>query len=656
MDKKNTILGLIFLGAAFWLLFTDSSRMQKQADEAALSQRAQSAQEATSQTESALPAIRADLQSVLAPEENIAEKFSYIENDFIKATFTNKGGAIKQVELKRYEKSQGSNAPYAINETDKSLIMGLAFPAQGFNGVPVNFENSFALTAKSANSLTYSYVGGGLKIVRTYSLEKSADGLSAPYTIICKTSVENLSGKVLPLEKIYISLGMALPTAGDIYGGNLAFTLYDGSGADFAKSTSFVDSSGFLGIGASKAKPNLVLDTAPAVWGAVKNQFFATIFTPKNMVGRGGFAAPLIVNESAEDKYMKNGVVGYMAFSLDTPLTPKQTWTLEGNLYVGPKEMDRLLAMGGGQEEVMNFGWFGFISRPLLALLNIIHSFIVGISPAWAWGWSIVILTLIVRLILWPLTAIQIRSSQRMGKLQGKIQEIKEKYKGDQQLIGQETMKLYGEYGINPFAGCLPILIQLPIFIGLYYMLQTSSEIRFAHFLWMDDLALPDTLSFCPSIFGFPLHILPLINAFFTYIQMSISPMPSADKAQKTMFKLMPVIMLVFFYTFPSGLVLYWTVQSLLGIAQTLYVIKTKDKVVLKKRDPKKGGFLQRLQAATAEYQKLKEQGLSDAEIKARMKKLAEEEKRRRMQERFGGMQERRKKNPGGRSTPPKNR
>ena len=104
--------------------------------------------------------------------------------------------------------------------------------------------------------------------------------------------------------------------------------------------------------------------------------------------------------------------------------------------------------------------------------------------------------------------------------------------------------------------------------------------------------------------------------------------MPSADKAQKTMFKLMPVIMLVFFYTFPSGLVLYWTVQSLLGIAQTLYVIKTKDKVVLKKRDPKKGGFLQRLQAATAEYQKLKEQGLSDAEIKARMKKLAEEEKR----------------------------
>ena len=278
----------------------------------------------------------------------IAEKFSYIENDFIKATFTNKGGAIKQVELKKYEKSQGSNAPYAINETDKSLIMGLAFPAQGFNGVPVNFENSFALTEKSANSLTYSYVGGGLKIVRTYSLEKSADGLKAPYTIICKTSVENLSGKVLPLEKIYISLGMALPTAGDIYGGNLAFTLYDGSGADFAKSTSFVDSSGFLGIGASKAKPNLVLDTAPAVWGAVKNQFFATIFTPKNMVGRGGFAAPLIVNESAEDKYMKNGVVGYMAFSLDTPLTPKQTWTLEGNLYVGPKEMDRLLAMGGG--------------------------------------------------------------------------------------------------------------------------------------------------------------------------------------------------------------------------------------------------------------------------------------------------------------------
>ncbi len=656
MDKKNTILGLIFLGAAFWLLFTDSSRMQRQADEAALNAQAQSAQESAVQTKSSVPAIRADLQSILAPEGNIAEKLSYIENDFIKATFTNKGGAVKCVELKRYEKSQGSNAPYTINETDKSLIMGLAFPSQGFGGVPVAFEKSFALTEKSADSLTYSYLGGGLKITRTYSLEKSAESVSAPYTIICKTSVENLSDKALSLDKIYLSLGMALPTPGDIYGGNLALTLYDGSGADFAKSTSFVDSSGFLGIGASKAKPNLVLDTAPVVWGAVKNQFFATIFTPKNMVGRGGFAAPLTVNENAEDKYMRSGVVGYMAFTLDTPLPPKQTWTLDGNLYIGPKEINRLLAMDGGQEEVMNFGWFGFISRPLLALLNIIHSFIVGISPAWAWGWAIVILTLIVRLILWPLTAIQIRSSQRMGKLQGKIQEIKEKYNGDQQRIGQETMKLYGEYGINPFAGCLPILIQLPIFIGLYYMLQTSSEIRFAHFLWIDDLSQPDSLSFLPSIFGFPLHVLPLVNAFFTYIQMNISPMPTADKAQKTMFKLMPVIMLLFFYTFPSGVVLYWTVQSLLGIAQTLYVIKTKDKVVLKKRDPKKGGFLQRLQEASAEYQRLKEQGLSDSEIRERMKKLAAEEKRRRMQERYGITQEKRKKNPGGRSTKPKNR
>jgi len=253
----------------------------------------------------------------------------------------------------------------------------------------------------------------------------------------------------------------------------------------------------------------------------------------------------------------------------------------------------------------------------------------------------------------------QIKSAQRMSKFQAPLKEIKEKYKNDPQRIQQETMKLYSEYGINPLAGCLPVLVQIPIFIGLYYMLQTSCEIRFAHFLWIDDLSLPDTIASCPTIFGFPLHILPLINALVTFIQMHITPSPTTDKSQKLMFSLMPVIMLAFFYTFPSGLVLYWLVQSLLGILQAMIIRMGADKVQLKKRD--KPGFMQRMQAAmeqAAAAQQNRGEDFKKLPLKEQLRIAREDAlkaKRKMKEDKLKGtMYENRKKNPGGRSTPPK--
>ena len=305
----------------------------------------------------------------------------------------------------------------------------------------------------------------------------------------------------------------------------------------------------------------------------------------------------------------------------------------------------------------MNYGWFGFVSRPLSRLLNWIHSMVSVVSPEWGWGWSIIILTLLVRLVLWPLTSIQIKSSQRMAKMQEPLKEIRQKYKDDNKRIQQETMKLYSEYGINPLAGCLPVLIQIPIFIGLYYMLQTSCEIRFARFLWISDLSLPDTIAAFPSVFGIPLHILPLLNAFVTFIQMHLTPMPSTDKTQAMMFKLMPVIMLLFFYTFPSGLVLYWLVQSLLGIVQAIIIRRGKDKVVLKKRT--KPSFMQRMQQAMEEaqaQQQARGPEFDKLPLSQRLKIAREDaiKARKRMKERAMGAAPDRKKNPGGRSTKPK--
>ena len=436
--------------------------------------------------------------------------------------------------------------------------------------------------------------------------------------------------------------------------------MYDGDEAHFSRSNAFIDSNGFLGIGSSKALPYEKITVGDCTWGSVKNQFFASVFTPENAKSNIGIAIPLSTDIKTDNRYMKNAIAGFMGFAVNT-IEAGKSWELAGSFYVGPKELDALASLGADQEEVMNYGWFGFVSRPLSRLLVWINSLVEVVSPEWSWGWSIIILTLIVRGIMWPLTSVQIKSAQRMAKLQEPLKTIKEKYKNDPKRVQQETMKLYSEYGINPLAGCMPVLIQIPIFIGLYYMLQTSCEIRFAHFLWINDLSLPDTIESLPSVFGIPLHILPLLNAGVTFLQMHLTPSPSADKTQSMMLKIMPVIMLVFFYTFPSGLILYWLVQSLLGILQAFIIRMGKDKVVLKKRTTPT--FMQKMQMAMEQAQAAQEKRGADfakLPLKERLRIAAEDA--RKAKEKIkndrlkGTMYEKRKKNPGGRSTPSKKR
>jgi len=522
--------------------------------------------------------------------------------------------------------------------------------------LPKPMLNTFKMTNKTDTQVVYEFANEKFKIVREYAIVKEDKDNFQPYTILTKTTIKNLTKTELSLKEISFYLGAVPPTESDVYGSNLAFVLYnEDNETEFARSSAFLDSSGFLGFGASEASDYQKFNE-PTKWVSIKNQFFASVFTPYKTEAIGGIAVPVKLNATGDNKYMKNAIGGFVNFAIPA-IAPQKEWSVEGAYFVGPKELDRLYSLGSNQEAIMDYGWFGFVSRPLSRLLNWIHSLIDTVSPNWGWGWSIIILTLLVRLVMWPLTSIQIKSSQRMAKMQVPLKEIREKFKDDPKRVQQETMKLYSEYGINPLAGCFPVFIQIPIFIGLYYMLQTSCEIRFAHFLWIKDLSLPDTIEALPSVFGIPLHILPLLNALITFIQMHLTPTPSTDKTQAFMFKLMPVIMLVFFYTFPSGLVLYWLVQSLLGIVQAIIIRRGADKVELKKRT--KPGFFQRLQQAMEEAQAQQQaRGPEFDKLPLRERlRIAKEDaikaKRQRMQNM--GNQER-KKNPGGRSTKPKRR
>lgn len=654
MDKKNTIIGVLLIIAAFYFMYDSTTK-----DAAVARARQAEAAKVAAMPEAQKNAPKVQPVSALkSADSNAREQFCCIGNENISVRFTNRGGAIADVKVLKYADKQGSDEPFSFNNVSGAYpALSLAF-FDPSGELPQPFLKPFRLEAKSGDTVSYEYVEAGkMRISRTYALVKADKLEFTKYTIFAKTKIENLSDKPLSLREVYMCLGAVPPTESDVYGSNLAFLLYNGS-AHFARSSSFIDSSGFLGIGATQAHIFEKISAPDSTWGSVKNQFFAAVFTPEGRTSNAGFAIPLKTGFKTDNKYMKNSVAGFMGFAAES-IAAGQSWEISGTYYVGPKELDTLASLGAGQEEVMNYGWFGFVSRPLSRLLVWINSWVETVSPDWSWGWSIIILTLIVRLILWPLTSVQIKSAQRMAKIQEPVKAIREKYKDDPKRVQQETMKIYSEYGINPLAGCLPIFIQIPIFIGLYYMLQTSCEIRFAHFMWVKDLSLPDTIESIPSVFGIPLHILPLVNALVTFIQMHLNPTPSTDKTQAMMFKLMPVVMLLFFYTFPSGLVLYWLVQSLLGILQALIIRMGKDKVVLKKRT--KPSFMQKMQLAMEQAQAAQEKRGEDfakLPLKERLRIAAEDARKAKeklKEDRLKGtLYEKRKKNPGGRSTPKK--
>ncbi len=233
--------------------------------------------------------------------------------------------------------------------------------------------------------------------------------------------------------------------------------------------------------------------------------------------------------------------------------------TLRSSLFIGPKEQSRLNALGvEGIVLTVDYGWLTPVADPLFWLLNKIHSFVGN------WGWSIILLTVLVKLVFYPLSAASYKSMAKMKKLAPRLQTLKERYGDDKQKFQQEMMKLYKTEKVNPAGGCLPILVQIPVFIALYWVLLESVELRQAPFaLWIQDLSLQD-----------PYYVLPLIMGASMWAQQYLNPAP-LDPLQKKIMTALPVVFTVFFLWFPAGLVLYWVVNNLLSIAQQ-YVITRK--------------------------------------------------------------------------------
>jgi YidC/Oxa1 family membrane protein insertase len=325
-------------------------------------------------------------------------------------------------------------------------------------------------------------------------------------------------------------------------------------------------------------------------YGGVMSRFYTQILSHESKVDKPGkiWASRILIDHS-HDKFKdaagatKDHAIQAAVGLPPVDLAPQATQTEEYSLYAGPKEYQRLDMLGGQRDFVMFYGMFGFISRPLSWLMRKMHDF------SGNWGLAIILMTIIIRTILWPLQAKSQYSMKRMGKLAPLMKEVQEKHKDNPTQAQMEVMKLYKDYGVNPVGGCFPMLLQIPIFFAFYSVLQNAAELRGQGWLWVHDLSVADTVG---HFMGYPVNPLPLIMGLTMIAQMKLTPQPATmDKSQKIMMNIMPVFFLWICYNFASALALYWAVTNIYAIAQSwimkLYIPEPELKKV--DRNPPKG-------------------------------------------------------------------
>ena len=282
-------------------------------------------------------------------------------------------------------------------------------------------------------------------------------------------------------------------------------------------------------------------------WVAMIQHYFAAAWIPSQLEQNTAYSRYLI----QENRYL----IGMVSASQVIPAGGQGTFNTKA--FIGPKIQDKLAAAAPHLELTVDFGWLTIIAQPLFWLLKTIHSFVGN------WGWAIIFTTFCIKAVFYKLSEASYRSMAKMKLLQPKLASLKDRYGDDRAKMGQATMELYKKEKVNPLGGCLPMIIQIPVFIALYWALLESVELRQAPFmLWIKDLSLRD-----------PYFILPVIMAATMYFQQKLNPAP-VDPIQAKVFQFLPLIFGVFFAFFPAGLVLYWVVNNTLSIAQQYYITR----------------------------------------------------------------------------------
>lgn len=534
--------------------------------------------------------------TVETPQPNASEEFIILENDEVAFTLTNIGAGIKYAEMKQQQNVTDQTTNVRINNKGSGPICGLVDSNQILDTTAFTYKAELSTPGETA--VYIAKLSTGLIFKKTYSLETSNIPGQA-YFMNLSMVIENTTQANFDLSQYSLSLGTAAPLYEKERPTHTGFFWYEDDKMHFTAAT------GFKGGWFSSKKSIIKSESVnPIAYAGVTDQFFTTVIRPKKPEATQVWGKPQEIRLTPDGQSL---AAVRAAISLpETSLSPATTTVLDYKIFTGPKantmfrQLDNSAAAGKGWGDVMQYGWFWFVSRPLNWLLNTLHTGIDHFSTTQSWGFAIIFLTVIVRLCIWPLHAKSTRSMKRMSKLQPKMAELKEKYKDDPTKLNTEMMGLYRKYGINPLGGCLPMFIQIPIFFGFFRMLDYAVELRGQPFLWVTDLSQPHTLF---TIAGLPINILPIIMAATSVIQMAMMP-KTGDKMQQRIMMFMPLMFFFFCYNYASALALYWTIQNVFSIGQTYLMNKIPEPELVIRKDGGKKSWVQRMADKQADMQK----------------------------------------------------
>ncbi len=505
-----------------------------------------------------------------APRNESPEQIIAVTNADLIWHFTSRGGGVKDIELLHFRaviRAPGQPAP-ASNEL-ACLNRNAILPIFALMGSDLDGTGDFELSKKGDVVHAEKKFQNGLRIVKEFTPGTN-------YLFTARLWLENSSAEALPLPDRDIVIGTATaigplddPTAigGFWYNGAKSTKVRDGWFANH-----------LFGCVPGTGSPRWRFEEGATnvVWAAVDNQFFVLAAIPPTN------AAEVIIDKirgdppdmsgptNAMSAYLTNGYQASLVCP-KTTLAAHQTVESDYTFYAGPKEYNRLAHIGETMDNnldlVMDFtGVFGYVSKLMLLAMNGLHSLLD--APYWL---NIIIITFVLKMLFWPLTASANKSQKRMQALQPQLKAISEKYKDDAVKKNEKTLEFYKQNKINPMGSCIPSLLQLPVFIGFYWMLRGAIELRGAHFLWAWDLSQPDTVASItlPFLGSIPINPLPLImGATQLWQSHTMPPSPGMDPAQQKLMRWMPLMMIAFFYRMSAGLTLYWTVSTLLSILQ----------------------------------------------------------------------------------------
>src|SRR6266581_1561406 len=535
MEKRVVIAIVLSIAVMYGYSYLVPQPQQKAQQGQALTQQATATQAPVAQAQ--------PVQSAAAPSTTVPARDIVVDTDLYKAVFSTRGGSLKSMVLKKYrEKAGPGGKEVTLISEEAPENFTLKSEAKGFAVDPAAAcsVNSDGLTVGKGDTRELEFTcssSQGTILKKSYTIRGDSYGIDLNQQLVNTSAVKQEGVLRLVLNN------------------HVDTTVKESRFEEHGPVTLAGKDVTTLKLKDLEKGPKSY--ETEVHWTGFADKYFLTAV----MAGTGTIGA---VNIRDNKGYIENTIS-----SPPIALKPGETFSLPYKLYFGPKDLDILKSQGNQLEKVIDLGWFAVVAKPLLYSLKFLYRYVHN------YGIAIIIITVIIKILFYPLTYKSYKSMKEMQKLQPKMAALKEKHKNDRDAMNKAVMELYQTHKVNPLGGCLPMLIQMPIFIALYRALMSSIELRHAPFMfWMKDLSAPDAL--LTHLLGLPFTLgpLPVLMGASMFVQQRMTPSTGMDPAQAKMMMALPLVFTVMFLNMPTGLVLYWLVNNILTIAQQMYINK----------------------------------------------------------------------------------